>query len=185
MYHGKKSMNRRVFCALAFGTALALFAPMAATAQGIALGQADLIRQLRETGSFMKEYASTHDHYPNSPDEMDSCLKSLYKRVSMTEPDSRLQVQQNSQYRTFYQFAIGIDPSYKSIPIINGIPKIPDSFVAPASMIVIMTDGQDEVVGWAAGVDGKPIAGLDGQSGAMHFYNKIEPKDQSSTPKAN
>lgn len=127
-----------------------------AFSQGIALGQSDLMRQLRETGTIMKEYASTHDHYPNTTDEMDNCLKMLYTKVSMTTPDSTVQVQQNGRYRTFYQFAIGIDPSYKSTPIVNGIPQPDQSLSMPASTIVLMTDGQDEIVGWAAGIDGSP-----------------------------
>ncbi|MBX9567554.1 MAG: hypothetical protein K2X77_01610 [Candidatus Obscuribacterales bacterium] len=149
-----------------------------AFSQGIALGQSDLMRQLRETGTIMKEYASTHDHYPNTTDEMDNCLKMLYTKVSMTTPDSTVQVQQNGRYRTFYQFAIGIDPSYKSTPIVNGIPQPDQSLSMPASTIVLMTDGQDEIVGWAAGIDGKPMVPDQGK-GPIHFYNKIEPKDES------
>lgn len=149
-------------------------------AQGIALGQADLVRQLRETGSLMKEYAATHDHYPNSPEEMDSCMKMLYSKISLSSPDSTVQVVPNGRYRTYYQFAIGIDPSYKSIPIVNGVPQVDSSMTMPASTIVMMTDGQDEIVGWAAGVDGRPIVMEQGK-GPMHFYNKIEPKDSTGS----
>lgn len=174
------NLNNLLTCLglLAFSSVYAI----PAYTQGIALGQADLIRQLRETGTTLKEYAEKHDHYPNNTEEMDDLLKLLYSRISLTSPDSTVQVAQNGRYRTFYQFAIGIDPSYKSTPIVNNVPQVSPSLVMPASSIVLMTDGQDEIVAWAAGVDGRPIE-LEQGKGPMHYYNKIEPKDQSSNSK--
>lgn len=145
---------------------------------GVDLGQGDLIRQLREAGNVMKEYGSNHDHYPNTTDEMDSCLKNLYSKVNMTDPDTTVQVSSNGKYRTFYQFAMAIDPSYKSVPIINGVPQVPSSMNMPANTIVIMSDGADEIAGWAAGIDGKPIS-VDQGKGPMYFYNKLTTKEKN------
>lgn len=146
---------------------------------GQAMAQADLIRQLRETGQVMQDYAKTHDHFPNTTAEFDDCLKSLYKKVGMTDPNSTAQVQPNGKYRTFYHFAIGVDSSYKSIPIINGVAKLPDYFTAPGpGMIVITTDGDDGCVGWISGPDNKPLASS-GQN-PLYFEASIPRKDETS-----
>lgn len=176
------TLNRLV---LSLGTISCLVqAAPPAISQDLGAGQAELIRQLRETGTAMKEYASKHDHFPNGPEESDQCLKMLFKRVSMSEPDSTLVPKSNGAFRTYYQFAIGIDPSYKSIPLINGIPKIPDNYVAPGSSIVIMTDGADDCVGWAAGTDGRPLT-VQAGTGPLYFEAKIEPKTDSSDSSTN
>ncbi|MFN8554027.1 MAG: hypothetical protein U0103_21335 [Candidatus Obscuribacterales bacterium] len=60
-------------------------------------------------------------------------------------------------FRTYYQFAIAVDPSIRSLPIINGQYKPPNSWVAPTHTVVIFSDGQNQFAAWVAGQDGKPI----------------------------
>lgn len=165
---------------LALTSSLAL--PQSAVSQvNISAGQSDLIRQLKDTESAMKEYADSHDHFPNCQSESDDCLKMLFKKVAMSDPDVSIYPQSNGAYRTYYQFAIGVDPSYKSIPIVNGIPQVPASYVAPGSTIVIMTDGDDECVGWAASASGQPLV-ITPSAGPIYFQIKIKPKAQDLKP---
>ena len=148
-----------------------------AQALGQAIGLADLSRQLREAGQLMDDYAKKHEHFPNSISEFDELLRQLYKKTSMTDPDSTVQVQSNGKFRTFYQFAICVDPSYKSIPVVNGVAKIPDYYTAPGpGMIVITTDGDDGCVGWISGTDNKPLT----SSGPnpLYFEAAIPKKDE-------
>lgn len=146
-------------------------------------GQADMIRQLKETGSYFKEWGRKHDHFPNNVNEMDEALQALYKRINLTEVDTRVQVASNGKYRTFYQFNIAVDPSWKTIPIVNGIPQMPSGFTGPAFGIVILTDGSDEVVCLATDGGGNVIT-ADGAN-PYYQYEKIEPKDSSPSSNSN
>lgn len=143
------------------------------------LPQTDLVRQLKDTGALIREYASKHDHFPSSVSEIDEFLMQAYKQVNLTVPDSRVQIASNGKYRTFYQFAMAVDPSFKGIPIVNGVPKVPESYVAPASTIVLLSDGQDEMVAWAASETGKP-ASQDGNS-PLFVYEQIEKKEPGNS----
>lgn len=142
-----------------------------------ALPLSDLPRQLRESGRLIREYSKKHDHFPASTSEMDELLLDLYKNVSMTAPDSRVQVKSDGRYRNFYNFSMGVDPAFKSIPLVNGVPQINSLPNFPAGHIVIMTDGQDECVGWAAGEDGRPMMQNDSP---VFFYETIATKEESS-----
>jgi hypothetical protein len=148
-----------------------------ANAQAVPDLNAEAMRNMREIGAIMKEYASTHDHFPNTADESDSLLKLLYKKINMTDPDTTMYVKPEGKYRTFYHYAIAEDDSYKSIPVVNGIAKIPDSFSGPPGMMIIMTDGHDHCIGWAAGQNGKPITVGDN---AVYFEQTIQKKDAST-----
>lgn len=169
-----KSIAIAAFSVLAFSSS----SQESVIAQGIALGQSDLIRQLRDTGAAMKEYAKTHDHFPNTESEYDDCLRMLFKKVSLTAADTTVVPKSVGRFRCYYQFAIGVDPSFKSVPIVNGVPQIPDNYNAPASTVVIMTDGNDDCVGWVAGNDGRPVV-MEG--GPIFFDAQIKPKDASSS----
>lgn len=158
-------------------------APAAAQGQQMAnpaaLGMADLFRQMREVGAAMEKYGKNHDHYPRSPQEIDECLQSLYKSVSMTDPASTDFPSSQGQYRVFHNLAMGVDPSYKSIPVVNGLPQVPDSYVGPGGTIVIMTDGDDECVGWAAGDNGRPLK-MEQAGSPVYFSHKIKPKEATT-----
>ena len=162
--------------------ALLEFARLPVTAQTpqianpAALGLADLFRQLREVGNAMKQYGSSHDHYPRSTEEIDECLRSLYKSVSMSDVSSAETPRSDGQYRVFHNFAMGVDPSYKSIPIVNGLPQVPDSYVGPGAFIVIMTDGDDECVGWATSDNGRPLK-MEQAGSPVYFSHKIKSKE--------
>ncbi len=140
-----------------------------------ALGLADLFRQLREVGTAMKNYGNSHDHYPRSTQEIDECLQSLYKSVSMSDVSSTDTPKSDGQYRIFHNFAMGVDPSFKSIPTVNGIPQVPDSYVGPGGFIVIMTDGDDECVGWASSDNGRPLK-MEQAGSPVYFSHKIKAK---------
>jgi hypothetical protein len=159
---------------------LALAVPLAMVSTAaygqLNFAQAEVARAMRESSSAMKDYASSHDHFPSNNDEFDDCLKMLYKRVSLTDPDSTLSVQSDGKYRTWYQFAITMDSSYKGIPIVNGVAKVPDGFTGPPGKIVIMSDGADHCVGWAAGPDGKPVT----ENGNAIYFEQSIPKKSTS-----
>ena len=171
------------FVAAAVALASSLGLPQSANAQvNIGAGQSDLIRQLKDVEAAMRDYSTTHDHFPNCQSESDECLRMLYKRVALSDADSTVFPQSNGAYRCYFQFAIGVDPSYKSIPIVNGVPQIPASYVAPGGKIVIMTDGDDECVAWASSASGQPLV-ITPNSGPIYFQLKIKPKSDTAPDK--
>ncbi|MBX9688711.1 MAG: hypothetical protein K2X27_18530 [Candidatus Obscuribacterales bacterium] len=144
-----------------------------------ALGMADLFRQLREVGTAMKQYGASHDHFPRSTQEIDECLQSLHKSVTMSDASSTETPKSEGQYRVFHNFAMGVDPSFKSVPIVNNVPQVPDSYVAPGCAIIIMTDGDDECVGWAASDNGRPLK-MEQAGSPVYFSHKIKAKEPST-----
>lgn len=144
---------------------------------GLHANQAEMTRQLRDAKDTIKEYASSHDHFPNGTQEIDEVLKLLHKRVTMKDADSTVQVQQSGKWRTFYQFAGAVDDTYKGIPEVNGVAKIPDYFVAPPNMIVFMSDGTGHCAGYVSGADGKPYL-VDGSP--IYFEQTIPQKQAGS-----
>ncbi len=142
--------SKSVLAAILLSAGL-MIAPCPAKAQ---FGELDMVRQLHEAESVMKEYSKTHDHFPNCDAEFDDCLKTLRKKINNAASDSTATIQNNGKYRTFYQFSACID--YSDVPIVNGVPKPGDFIVAPPNSIVINTNGSDMCWGWLAGLDGKP-----------------------------
>ncbi len=123
------------------------------------MGQQDLIRQVREAAAAMRQYRLTHDHFPQLQPELDDTLMTVFKRVSMTPGNTTIVPQSRNNYRIYYQFAIAMDPSIRSLPLVNGqVVKFPNSWNAPAGSIVLLSDGQNQFVAWAAGQDGTPIS---------------------------
>lgn len=169
-----------MFAALIVCAGFAFLAPNICHAQipGMAAAQADSIRQLRETGQYFREYAKKHDHFPNSTSEMDDSLQALFKKISMVSSDSRVTISSNGKYRTYFQFNIAVDPSWKTIPIVNNIPQMPSNFLGPLNGIVIMTDGNDEVVCLATDGGGNLLTS-DGNN-PLYEYVTIEPKEEKS-----
>lgn len=134
--------------------------PLPACAQsggGISFGQLDLLRQVRETADAMVEYRKSHEHTPQSSDELDDALKAVFAKVSMTAANPNVTPQSSGVYRTYYQFRMTYDPSIKSITVINGKVIVPKNWTAPPNSVVIIADGNDTFAVWAAGDDEQPI----------------------------
>lgn len=125
-------------------------------------------KQLREAELAMKAYAETHDHFPSNLQEFDECLMKL---VRLSDPAD---ISTNGRYRTLKPYAIAVDSSFVGIPVINGTPKVPDNYSGPPSTIVILTDGDKQCVGWAAGENGKPVVL---EEGPIYFVAEIADKD--------
>ncbi len=134
----------------------------------------DAQRQLRECSVEVREFGRKNGHFPLMGNEQDDFLKTLYSKISMGSADTRVLVKQDGKYRTFYHFAIAQDPSFQSVPIVNGIPQIPATMTGPANSIVILTDGVDDCVGFATNEDGKPISG---DGGVLYFSEVLEKKE--------
>ena len=106
----------------------------------------------------MKEYRCAHDHLPQQINEQDDALKAIFSRVSMTPSDPAITPQSRQNFRFYYQFQISYDPSIMGIPANNGKYVVPQSWSAPPNTIVVMTDGIDTFMVWAANADMKPIS---------------------------
>lgn len=146
---------------------------------GMALGQQDLIRQVREAAAAMRQYRLTHDHFPQLQPELDDALMTVFKRVSLTPGDTTIVPQSRNTYRTYYQFAIAMDPSIRSLPLVNGqVVKFPDSWNAPAGSIVLLSDGQNQFAAWAAGQYGTPINDPTTNI-PLIIYETVDPKPAS------
>lgn len=126
-------------------------------AQSPLLGEAELIRELNLAAGAMRTYRKTHDTFPALQPDLDDALKAMFKAVSFTPANTAIVPQSLGNFRTYYQFAIAVDPSIRSLPIINGQYKPPSSWNAPAHTIVVFSDGQNQFAAWVAGQDGKPI----------------------------
>jgi hypothetical protein len=126
-------------------------------AQVYLLGQEELIRQLNLAAGAMRTYRKTHESFPQLQPDLDDSLKAMFKAVSFTPANTEVVPQGRGIFRTYYQFAIAVDPSIRSLPIINGQYKPPDSWVAPPHTVVVFSDGQNQFAAWVAGDDGKPI----------------------------
>lgn len=172
-----KMWNMRVLIASLILILSAPFILPDAFGQGLGLGQTDLMRQLRETDAAMKDYAASHDHFPNCASEFDDCLKMLFKRVNLATADTTVTIQTNGKFHTYYQFAIAVDPSFMVMPVVNGVLKMPDYYYAPAGTVVILTDGGQNCMGWVAGNDGRPVVL---QGGPIFFKQEIKKAEDSS-----
>ncbi|MBS1954261.1 MAG: hypothetical protein JST89_08745 [Cyanobacteria bacterium SZAS-4] len=126
-------------------------------AQSPLLGDEELIRQLNLAAGAMRTYRKTHANFPQLQPDLDDALKSMFKAVSFTPANTEIVPQGRGIYRTYYQFAIAVDPSIRSLPIINGQYKPPNTWNAPPRTIVVYSDGQNQFAAWVAGSDGKPI----------------------------
>lgn len=125
------------------------------------------VQQLKVAEKVMQAYAATHDRFPGNISEFDDCLRQLVAHGNLNESD----IQTRGKFRTAQPFAICVDPSFVSVPIINGVPKVPENFCGLPSTVVIMTDGDKNCVGWVAGADGKPVAISD--KGPAYFSSTI------------
>ncbi len=124
---------------------------------GVGFGQVDLLRQVRETSDAMVEYRKSHEHTPQTSDELDDALKAVFAKISMTAANPTVTPQSSGVYRTYYQFRMTYDPSVKSITVINGKVIVPKNWTAPSNSVVIISDGNDTFAVWAAGDDEQPI----------------------------
>nr|MBP7578826.1 hypothetical protein [Candidatus Obscuribacter sp.] len=104
---------------------------------GVGFGQVDLLRQVRETSDAMVEYRKSHEHTPQTSDELDDALKAVFAKVSMTAANPTVTPQSSGVYRTYYQFRMTYDPSVKSITVINGKVIVPKNWTAPSNSVVI------------------------------------------------
>lgn len=129
----------------------------AQVSDGLLGGDEELIRQLNLAAGAMRSYRKTHERFPQLQPELDDALHAMFKAVSFTPANTEIVPQSRGIFRTYYQFAIAVDPSIRSLPIINGQYKPPNSWVAPTHTVVIFSDGQNQFAAWVAGQDGKPI----------------------------
>jgi len=129
----------------------------AQVSDGLLGGDEELIRQLNLAAGAMRSYRNTHERFPQLQPELDDALHAMFKAVSFTPANTEIVPQSRGIFRTYYQFAIAVDPSIRSLPIINGQYKPPNSWVAPTHTVVIFSDGQNQFAAWVAGQDGKPI----------------------------
>ncbi|CAN5393623.1 hypothetical protein BH10CYA1_BH10CYA1_47660 [soil metagenome] len=142
---------------LGFGFGSGLDLPLPCQAQSPLLGAGELIRELNLAAGAMRTYRKTHENFPALQPDLDDALRAMFKAVSFTPADTAIVPQSLGNFRTYYQFAIAMDPSIRSLPVINGQYKPPNSWHAPANTIVIFSDGQNQFAAWVAGQDGKPI----------------------------
>jgi len=126
-------------------------------AQSSLFGDEELIRQLNLAAGAMRTYRKNHDTFPQLQPDLDDALHAMFKAVSFTPANTEIVPQGRGIFRTYYQFAIAVDPSIRSLPIINGQYKPPSNWSAPPHTIVILTDAQNQFAAWVAGADGKPI----------------------------
>lgn len=117
-------------------------------------------REMQEAQSIVNAYAQSHDHFPSNIAEFDDLLKQL-----VGSGLEQSEIQSSGKYRMARNYAIAVDPSFLSIPEVNGVAKVPDYFCGVPNTIVIHTDGAKNMVCWVAGVDGKPAV-LDGKNPA-------------------
>ncbi len=138
-------------------------------------GQEELIRQLNLAAGAMRTYRQTHERFPQLQPELDDALHAMFKAVSFTPANTEIVPQSQGIFRTYYQFAIAVDPSIRSLPVINGQYKPPANWVAPANTVVIFSDGNNQFAAWVAGQDGKPI--LDPTTHVpLIIYETIDPQ---------
>lgn len=140
---------------LGFGSSFVLISPC--QAQSPLLGDEELIRELNLAAGAMRTYRKTHASFPQLQPDLDEALKAMFKAVSFTPANTEIVPQGRGIYRTYYQFAIAMDPSIRSLPVINGQYKPPNTWNAPPRTIVVYSDGQNQFAAWVAGLDGKPI----------------------------
>lgn len=131
--------------------------PAPCQAQSPLLGDQELIRELNLAAGAVRTYRKTHANFPQLQPDLDDALKAMFKAVSFTAANTEIVPQSRGVYRTYYQFAIAVDPSIRSLPIINGQYKPPNTWNAPPHTIVVYSDGQNQFAAWVAGLDGKPI----------------------------
>jgi hypothetical protein len=128
---------------------------------GMGLGQFDLIRQVRQSAEALRQYRQSHDHFPRQQAELDEALLTVFKQVAIARPNTTVFPQSNNIFRTYAQFAIAYDPTIHLIPVINGQIQIDNAWTStwsmPVNTIVMVTDGNNQFVVWAAGADGKPL----------------------------
>jgi hypothetical protein len=153
--------------------------PLCQAQSMMGFGQEDLIRQVRETAAAMRQYRKDHDRFPELQPELDDTLKTVFKRVSLSQADTTIVPQSRNNFRTYYQFAIAVDPGIRSLTVINGQIKPPNSWNAPPNSIVILSDGQNQFAVWAAGMNGSPINDPT-TNVPMIIHETIEP--QPATP---
>lgn len=152
-------------------------------AQVSSFGDEELIRQLNLAAGAMRTYRKTHDRFPQLQPELDDALHAMFKAVSFTPANTEIVVQSNGIFRTFYQFAIAVDPSIRSLPIINGQYKPPSNWVAPVHTVVVFSDGQNQFAAWVAGIDGKPIPDPTTHV-PLIIYETIDPDSENKTSSA-
>ena len=124
---------------------------------GIGFGQLDLFRQITATAAAMRRYRCEHSHFPQQTPELDAALMAVFGAVSMSPAPQNVSVQSQNNFRTYFQFAIALDPSIRGLSVVNGRVNIPNNWQADPNTIVIMTDGADTMAIWAASGDRKPI----------------------------
>jgi hypothetical protein len=166
---------------LLFGTSLLSPGCITCSAQvGLAIGQTDMIRQAREVDRYLNEYGKTHDHFPQGTTEFDDVLKSCYKRVGNSAADATVVPQSTGKYRTYYNLAIAVDPSFMSVPVVNGQPQLFDSWNGPPGSVIIVTDGAKNAACWVAGGDGKPAVDPGNTTAYLFFRQTIQPKSSAA-----
>ncbi|MBI2810957.1 MAG: hypothetical protein HYX67_09035 [Candidatus Melainabacteria bacterium] len=107
-----------------FGSSFAL--PLPCQAQSPLLGDEELIRELNLAAGAMRTYRKTHENFPQLQPDLDEALTAMFKAVSFTPANTEIVPQSRGIFRTYYQFAIAMDPSIRSLPVINGQYKPPD-----------------------------------------------------------
>jgi len=150
-------------------------------AQSALLGDEELIRELNLAAGAMRTYRKNHETFPQLQPDLDDALRAMFKAVSFTPANTEIVPQGRGIFRTYYQFAIAVDPSIRSLPIINGQYKPPNNWVAPPHTIVVFSDGQNQFAAWVAGQDGKPI-----DDPTTHvpliIYETIDPQATKDSP---
>lgn len=140
---------------------------------GMGLGQQEIVRQMQDTAKAMTAYRRMHDHYPQMTQEIDDALKFIFGKVSLSPADPFITPQSLNAYRTYYQFAMAYDPSISGLAVVNGQVMVPNYWSAPPNTIVVLVDGGNKYVVWAAATDQKPM--LDPNTSApMIIYNTVD-----------
>ncbi len=144
----------------------------AQTPQG--LNDGELVTRMKEASRQMSTFYKENEHLPSTIQELDAFLNQLEENDR-----TRKQAEQFGTYRRLGFTCIAIDKSIADIPIDSWRRAPPNKLnFMPACTVVILTDGENTCLIWAASISGNPI--LDSDSKAILIYRKLEAQEKNT-----
>jgi hypothetical protein len=119
--------------------------------------------QIEHAARVLRGYYQSKGSFPRSELDIDPLLIRIYERVSGNKADPLWQPKQDGPFRTFKNIRLAFDETIRDAPLVQWRRQPPGSWSAPDGDIVILEDGNDQFVIWAAGVGGHPVT-ADGQA---------------------
>lgn len=121
----------------------------------------NLARQMREASAALREYCKTNGKFRHDEEGMIAVLRYVFPRVYLGPPKSSMYPGHTGQHCTLGNLWIGYDPEINHLEVVEDQIQVPSSWYAPADTIVMLTDGQNSFVVWAADDDGHPVPNPD------------------------